>query len=97
MKKCNELRLLQCDLNGKGNYDVIDVPNCIEAVYFGVKCSDKDVDTIMKIMKGRELVTETFRWQNGKRELVTERKPVLFYRMEFDRNSFGSLKAVQIY
>lgn len=93
----NELRLLQCDLSGKGDYDVIDVPNCIEAVYFGVKCSDKDVDTIMKIMEGRELVTETFRWQNGKRETVTDRKPVQFYRMEFDRNRFGALKAVQIY
>ena len=84
----NELRLIQCDLNSNGNYDAIDVPNSIEAIYFGVRCSQRDIETIMEIMKNRVYV--------DKLETIENKKPILFYKMEFDSNKFGSLKAVPL-
>lgn len=49
----NELRFLHFDLNGKGEHGIIKIPNCIEAIYFGLECSEKDKETIINIMKSK--------------------------------------------
>lgn len=89
----NELRLLQCDLNSKGNYDTIDIPNCIEAIYFGVRCPQRDIDTIMEIMKNRVFITETSKFMNNKLKTIPNKVSIQFYKMEFDSTKFGSLNA----
>lgn len=92
----NELRFLQCDLNGNGNYDAIDVPNSIEAIYFGVRCPQRDIETIMEIMKNRVYITTTSKLIKDKLETIENKEPILFYKMEFDSNKFGSLNAVPL-
>lgn len=47
----NELRFLYFDLEGSGEYQQISIPNCIEAIYFGMRCSENDRKTIMKILQ----------------------------------------------
>ena len=51
----NELRFLRFDLNGKGEHETIKIPNCIEAIYFGLECSEKDKETIINIMESKNL------------------------------------------
>lgn len=80
----NELRLILCDPNSTGLYDSIDIPNCIEAIYFGVKCADKDIKVIREIMKNKEFVTKQKIMVENKWEFVETRVPVSFYQMEFD-------------
>lgn len=89
----NELRLILCDLNSNGNYASIDIPNCIESIYFGVRCSQKDIDAIMEIVKNRKFISTKQKWANGKMETITNESPIKFYKMEFDLNNFGSLIA----
>ena len=86
----NELRFLYYDLNGNSDYGTIDIPNCIEAIYFGLKCSNKDKETIQNIMKTKEFVYKDI---TGK---IKSKSPIQFYQMELDRNHFGELKAVKI-
>ncbi|MBR6368181.1 MAG: DUF2971 domain-containing protein [Bacteroidaceae bacterium] len=83
----NELRLLYYDVNGKGDYVAIDAPYCIEAIYFGVKCSKEDKETIYKIMKDRKYITDN---QNG----IPTKENVHFYEIKEDEYNFGQLKAV---
>lgn len=85
----NELRYLYFDIESTGKHKQIDIPNCIEAVYFGLKCSDSDKDTILKILKGKKLVTCDLR--KNKTE-----KDIEFYQMELDYKHFGRLKAVKL-
>lgn len=92
----NELRLIQCDLNGKENFDAIDIPNSIEAIYFGVRCPQRDIDAIMEIMKKRVLITKTTKIINDKLETIENKEPVRFYKMKFDSTKFGSLKALPL-
>ena len=83
----NELRLLYYDVNGKGDYVAIDAPYCIEAIYFGVKCSKEDKETIYKIMKDRKYITDN---QNG----IPTKENVHFYEIKEDEYNFGQIKAV---
>lgn len=92
----NELRLLQCDLNAKSDYDTIDAPSSIEAVYFGVKCPQREIETIRNILTDRMLITETDKLINGKYQTVKKEQPIQFFQMEFDSNNFGYLKAIKI-
>lgn len=85
----NELRYLYFDIESTGKHKQIDIPNCIEAIYFGLKCSDSDKDTILKILKGKKLVTCDLR--KNKTE-----KDIEFYQMELDYKHFGRLKAVKL-
>lgn len=80
----NELRYLYFDIESKGKHKQIDIPNCIEAVYFGIKCPQSDKDTIMKILKDKKLVTYDLK---GNR---TE-KDIEFYQMKLDYKHFGRL------
>ncbi|MBR4488329.1 MAG: DUF2971 domain-containing protein [Bacteroidales bacterium] len=85
----NELRYLYFDIDGTGKHKQIDIPNCIEAVYFGVKCAQSDKDTIRKILKDQKLITYDLQ------ENMIE-KGIEFYQMEMDMNQFGQLKAVKL-
>ena len=81
----NELRLLYFDINGREGYKVIKAENCIEAVYFGLRCSEENKTTIMNILKDKKLI----------REKQTE-SPIKFYQMEVDKEHFGQVKAIDI-
>lgn len=83
----NELRLLYFDVNGKGDYTSIDAPHCIEAIYFGYKCSDEDKKTIHKILKDK---TVKIKDENGN----FKSENIKFYQMEIDKDNFGQIKAV---
>lgn len=85
----NELRFIYYDLNGNGNYDTIDIPGCVEAIYFGLNCSSKDVESIIKIMRSKRFITND---ANGN-EIFEKIK---FYRMDLDSKHFGQLIAVEI-
>lgn len=85
----NELRFLYFDTNGKEGYDTIKIKNCIEAIYFGLKCSKEDKFTIMNILRDRAHIKENL--NNGKSEF-----PIKFFQMEIDKEHFGELKAVEI-
>ena len=85
----NELRFLYYDANGKGEHSTIDIPNCIEAIYFGLKCSNKDRDTIINLMKNKKVVIKDI-YGN------TKENPVKFYQMVIDKKQFGQLKVEKI-
>lgn len=85
----NELRFLYFDTNGKEGYDTIKIKNCIEAIYFGLKCSKEDENTIIKILHDRvhkkvDLNKETSEF------------PIKFFKIEIVKEHFGELKAVEI-
>lgn len=86
----NELRYLYFDLNSKNLHETIDIPNCIESIYFGLKCSELDKKTIINIMKNKKSIIKDIHGNNEKEE------PIKFYQMEFDENIFGKIKAVEI-
>lgn len=85
----NELRFLHYDLNNQDSY-TINIPNCIEAIYFGLKCSDKDKKSIKKIMNSIHFV------QTDLKGIVTATRPIKLYQMELDEKHFGQLKAVRL-
>lgn len=86
----NELRFLYFDLNGKGEYGTIDIPGCIEAVYFGLKCSEQDRETIQNILRTKNFV------QKDLKGTIVSVSPIAFYQMELDYKHFGQLKAVKL-
>ena len=86
----NELRFLYYDLNGKGDYGAVDIPNCIEAIYFGLKCSVQDKETIQNIMRSKSFIQKDL---NG--EIISE-TPIRFYQMALDYKHFGQLKAIEL-
>jgi len=85
----NELRYLYFDIDDTGKHKQINIPNCIEAVYFGVKCSQANKDTIMKILKDRKLIT--YDLQDNRTE-----KDIEFYQIEMNLKHFGQLNAVKL-
>ncbi len=86
----NELRYLYYDLNSKSDFGTVDIPHCIEAIYFGLKCSEEDRKTIVNIMKDKKLLIKDLNGNVLKEQLVT------FYQMKMDEKHFGQLKAVKI-
>jgi hypothetical protein len=85
----NELRFLYFDAEGQGEHAAIPIKNCIEAIYFGLRCSKKDKETIINIMKDYEVEKID---SNGK--IVKE--TIKLYQMEIDETHFGQLKATPI-
>ena len=85
----NELRLLYFDVKGREGYKVIKAENCIEAVYFGLRCSEEDKTTIMNILKDKKLITIDL-------EKNQTESPIKFYQMEIDKEHFGQVKAKEI-
>lgn len=91
----NELRFLYYDLNGKGNYGTIDIPNCIEEIYFGLECSTRDKETIHNILRSKTFIDPNNNPNNDANDKPTG-KPIRFYQMELDYKHFGQLKATKI-
>lgn len=85
----NELRFFYFDVNGREGYKVIKAENCIEAVYFGLRCSEEDRTTIMNILKDKKLITIDYQKKQ------TE-SPIKFYQMKVDTEHFGQVKAIDI-
>ena len=89
----NELRYLYFDINGSGDYQQIGIPNCISAIYFGLRCTDNDRKLIMDLMKGRK-------WTTVERTIDTPDKivehDVEFYNIVRDTKCFGKLAAEAI-
>lgn len=86
----NELRFLHYDLNNQDTYDTINIPNCIEAIYFGLKCPDKDKEAILNIMSPKQFVQKDIEGN------VSTKKPIEFYQMALDKKHFGQLKAIKL-
>ncbi len=86
----NELRFLYYDIESNSDYGVVDIPNCIEAIYFGLRCSETDKKTIQNIMSTKEFIEKDL---NGN---ITAKNPIQFFQMEVDLKEFGQLKATKI-
>lgn len=85
----NELRLLFFDITGKPGFHSIPAKNCIESVYFGLKCPQDHRDKIREILKDR--IHEKVDLQ-GKRTSY----PIKFYEMVIDKQHFGQVEAREI-
>ena len=86
----NELRFLYFDMKGNGEYQQIDIPNCIEAVYFGMRCSENDRRTIKEILRGKKFFEKDIEGN------IINTRDVEFYKIERDKSHFGELKAIKI-
>lgn len=84
----NESRYLYFDVNGKGEHESVSIPNCVKAIYFGLKCSDKDRKAIINIMKNKKFIKKDFQGN------ILADKPIDFFKMEMDEEHFGQIKAV---
>ena len=85
----NELRFLYFDVNGREGYEVIKAENCIEAVYFGLRCSEEDKTAIINILKDKKFITIDL--QKNQTE-----SPIKFYQLEVDKEHFGQVKDKEI-
>ena len=85
----NELRLLYFNLEGEEGFHSIEAKNCIEAIYFGLKCSQENQDKIIEILKDTPHITINPQGEQ------TE-NPVKFYKMVIDKQHFGQVKAIDI-
>lgn len=92
----NELRLLYFNPTDHNSHISLPISNCIEAIYFGVKCSDNDKQTIKSILKGRKCVSYKFQRIDNKVKEIKEEKDIEFYQMEINSKIFGTIKAVKV-
>lgn len=85
----NECRLFCFDLNGTGKFDkYVDTTECIEAVYFGLRCPKEDMKAIIQILRCRKNFT-------AEKELTgtgTHGKDIEFFEMQMNPDKFGELK-----
>jgi hypothetical protein len=105
-----ELRLICYDPKGKGEYTSIPIPECIEAVYFGLRCSEEHKEKIKGILSGKKFVKNQLggcmmygkKTEQGveisgssERRLQEESADILFYEMKKDPEHFGRLIKVE--
>ena len=92
----NELRYLYFDLDGNADYTQIEIPNCVSAVYFGLKCPRDEREFIMKLLEGKTWVNRYSKLtDDGVKEFLDE-MAIGFYQIKLDENQFGKLKAEKI-
>lgn len=95
----NELRFFCFDFNGTGKYSSYgDTSKCIEAVYFGLRCSNEDKKAIHNLLSNTRFERKSKKWNDETKQIEEQIKtyPIRFYQMEKDPNNFGRLKAVRI-
>lgn len=92
----NELRLLYFNPTNRDSHVSLPISSCIEAVYFGVKCSDNDKQTIKNILKGRKCISYKYQRIDNRTEEIKEEKDIEFFQMKIDDKIFGAIKAVKI-
>lgn len=91
----NELRLLYYNPTNKDSHISLPISNCIETVYFGVKCSENDKETIKNLLKGKKCISYKSQLVGNKMKEIKEEKDIEFYQMRIDNNEFGAIKAVK--
>lgn len=91
----NELRLLYYNPTNKDSHISLLISNCIETVYFGVKCSENDKRTIKSLLKGKKCISYKSQLLNNKMKEIKEEKDIEFYQMRIDNKVFGAIKAVK--
>ena len=89
----NELRFLVYDPSDQDYYGTIPAPGCVEAVYFGVNCSESDKQNVKDALSDKKFR----RFQGGGLDGTPPvEEDILFYQMTFDREHFGSLVALPV-
>jgi hypothetical protein len=92
----NELRLLYFNPTNHDSHISLPISNCIEAIYFGVKCSEKDKQTIQNILKGKKCISYKYQRIYNKTEEIKEEKDIEFFQMKLDSKIFGTIKAYKV-
>ena len=92
----NELRYLYFNHDGKSDYAQIYIPNCVSAVYFGLKCPEEERQFIMKLLEDRKWVNEYRKLVDGRTKVFKDEFPIAFYQIKLDHTKFGKLKAEKI-
>ena len=92
----NELRYLEFDIDGKGTHKQVNISNCIEEIYFGLKCKQKDIEKVKKILKGKKWNRIIPKNVITGSEEQCEECEIKFYQMEMDKKQFGRLKAKEL-
>ena len=92
----NELRYLYFDHEGKTDYAQVDIPNCVTAVYFGLKCPEEERRFIMKLLEGKKWVNRYQKLVDSKRKEFVEENEIEFYQIKLDTASFGKLKVERV-
>ena len=83
------MRFLFFDIEGRPGFHSIPAKNCIEAVYFGLKCPQEHRDKIREILKDR--IHEKVDMQGHKTSF-----PIKFYEMVIDKQHFGQVEAREL-
>jgi len=91
----NELRLLYYNPTNQDPHISLPISNCIEAIYFGVKCSEKDKLTIKNILKGRKCVAFKSQLIDNKIKEFKVEKNIEFYQIKINDKIFGRIKVVK--
>lgn len=86
----NELRLLYYDIDDCCEHGSLSIPNSIEAIYFGLNCSERDRKAILQIMRCKKFVLKDI---CGK---LLQESPVQFFNIVRDDKHFGKLKAIKL-
>lgn len=92
----NELRYLyfnKADCGSEHNTVQMN-ENYIEAVYFGVNCSDSDKKAIINLLKGRKYKIITKNIRTG---TTTQEYQIKFYQMRLSKDKYGNLYAERLY
>lgn len=92
----NELRFLYYNPNNRDLHISIPIQNSIEAIYFGVKCSEKDKETIKNILRNKKCFYRKTKLIDNKLQDIIEEREIKFYQMEMNKKVFGEIKAVRI-
>lgn len=90
----NELRYLYFNHDGNSDYAQVDIPNCVSAVYFGLKCPEEERQFIMKLLEGKKWYY-IYRKYCSDQEYKDERQ-IEFYQIRLDTAKFGKLKAEKL-
>ena len=92
----NELRYLYFDYNGDSDYEQVDIPGCVSAVYFGLKCPEEERQFIMKLLEGKTWKDRYQKIIDGKTLDFEDPYPIEFYQIKLDDTVFGKLKAEKL-
>lgn len=92
----NELRYLYFDLNGRSDYHQVSIPNCVTAVYFGLKCPEEERQFIMKLLEGKTWLNRYKKVVDGRAKDFVDENPIEFYQIKLDAEQFGKLKAEKL-
>lgn len=92
----NETRFIYYDINSPKEHQPYEIPNSIEAVYFGIRCSAQDKRKVISCLRGKRLIVNKERFLNGKTEEVKKESDIKFYQMVRSEKKFGELEPKEI-